>query len=204
MIDFIRGTLVVKTPSSIVVEAGGVGYGISIPLSTAEKLPNLNTEVKMLTHYHVREDAHKLYGFYTENEREVFRALISISMVGPKVALGILSGVSVPDLVRSVALQDDTRLRSISGVGPKTAQRLIMELKGKLNGLSEISSLESSSGSSSNGSQTNSAVRAEAFAAMLSLGYVDKQVQSALARVEKIIDSDAPVEKWITMALQVI
>ena len=204
MIEFIRGQLVGKTPSSVIVETAGVGYGISIPLSTFEQLPSLNSEVRILTHYHVREDAHKLYGFFTQGERDAFRALISISMVGPKVALSILSGVSVNDLVMAVKLQDDSRLRSISGVGPKTAQRLIMELKGKLDSLQTTT--EEFQVPQGNGPEhvSTTAVKAEAYAAMISLGYVDKQVTAALSRVEKVIDPSAPIEHWITKALQVI
>ncbi|MBN1761376.1 MAG: Holliday junction branch migration protein RuvA, partial [Chitinispirillaceae bacterium] len=145
MIEYIRGILAEKEPGHVTVEAHGVGYGASIPLSTYERLPATGTEVRLLTHYHVREDGHKLFGFFSAEERMIFRQLISVSKIGPKVALNVLSGVSVQDLVASVNRSDPTRLQKISGVGAKTAQRLVMELKGKL-GISPELSVDTTGG----------------------------------------------------------
>ena len=143
----------------------------------------------------------KLYGFSSRSERELFRQLISISNIGPKTALNILSGVSPQDLVACVARGDATRLRKIPGVGDKTAQRLIVELKGKP-GLAGGGEPRGGGGASAAGK--GGAERSQAFDAMLSLGYSEKQVQAALSRVDGVIEQGAPVEEWIKKALQVI
>jgi holliday junction DNA helicase RuvA len=132
MFDYIKGILAEKSLGAAVIEAGGVGYALIIPSSTHDKLPDVLHEVKLYTHHHVREDTQKLYGFFSTSERDIFEQLISISKIGPKTAMSILSGVSAADLVACVNKSDASRLRKISGVGDKTAQRLVMELKGKL------------------------------------------------------------------------
>jgi Holliday junction DNA helicase RuvA len=206
MIDYIRGTLSSKEITHVALEAHGVGYSISIPLSTYEQLPDLGAEVKLHIHYHVREDAHKLYGFYTRAEKDAFRQLISVTGIGPKVGLSILSGISIDDLSGSINAGDPRRLEKIPGIGKKTAERLVLELKGKLGSLSLSSSNSSSSKSSGFAAKPASVtgIKEEAFAAMLSLGYNDKQVVKALSRVEETIGAAAPVEEWIRKALQVI
>lgn len=201
MIDYICGILSEKEVTHVVIEAHGVGYGAGVPLSTYEKLPAPGSEAKLYIHYQVREDAHKLYGFFTKTEKEMFRQLIGITKIGPKVALSILSGISIDDLVRSINAADPSRLEKIPNVGPKTAQRLVLELKGKL-GSAEISSSHTISRVLVNTQST--LVRDEAFEAMVSLGYNDKQVSKALARVEQTTAADAAVEEWIRKALQVI
>jgi Holliday junction DNA helicase RuvA len=200
MFDYVKGLLTEKSVTSVTVEAQGVGYEMSIPVSTYERLPALNETVKIYTHYHVREDAHKLYGFWTADERAAFRQLMTVSQIGPKVALSVLSGVSVAELARAVNLGEEGRLRGIPGVGPKTAQRVVMELRGKLGPVRETGDEAGSNAVSGVAGKS----RTEAFEAMLSLGYAEKQVIAALARVEKVVAGDAPVEEWIRKALQVI
>jgi Holliday junction DNA helicase RuvA len=202
MIDYIKGILAEKNVNEITVEANGIGYAISVPLSTFEKLPEVNKPVKIHTHFHVREDAQRLFGFLTKSERETFDQLISINGIGPKVALSVLSGVSTAELGRAVALGDPGRLRSIPGIGPKIAQRLVMELKGKISSVSVEEPAEAAQAAGA--PARKSKIKDEAFAAMLSLGYNDKQVQAALSRVAEMIDPAAPVEDWIRKALQVI
>lgn len=206
MFEYIRGVLTIKEISRVCVEACGVGYEITIPLSTFEKLPDPGSEVKILTHYHVREDAHRLFGFSSEQERDMFRLLMGISMIGPKVALSVLSGISVEELISSVAHADPSRLEKIPGVGAKTAQRMVLELKGKVNTASSPRTATRSTGKS--GATVTAAqkrnVRDEAFEAMVALGYNDKQVVKALARVEETLEKDTPVEEWIRKSLQVI
>lgn len=207
MIDYIRGILSDKEVTHVTIEANGVGYGVGITLSTFEALPDIGSEVKLYIHYQVREDAHKLFGFYTKTEKEVFRQLIGVTKIGPKVATSILSGISIGDLVASVNNADPSRIEKISGVGPKTAQRLVLELKGKLGfemtgPLSQTSKAVMAKGHSAKNGKTD--VKDEAFEAMISLGYNDKQVIKALARVEQTISESAPVEEWIRKALQVI
>ena len=201
MVEYIKGILEEKNIGLAVIEAGGVGYAVIIPLSTYEKLPDTGREVKLLTHHYVREDMEKLYGFFTRSERDVFEQLIGISKIGPKTAVSILSGVSAADLVACINKSDASRLRKIPGVGDKTAQRLVMELKGKLFVGNDP---ERGAGAPGGAVAASHNPHAEAFDAMLSLGYAEKQVGSALTRVESIIDANAPVEEWIKKALQVI
>jgi Holliday junction DNA helicase RuvA len=204
MFDYIRGKLTVKEISRLCVEAFGVGYEIQIPLSTFEKLPDLGDDVKILTHYYVREDTQKLFGFWDERQRDMFRLLIGITKIGPKVALSVLSGISVEELIASVSQADPTRLEKIPGVGAKTAQRMVLELKGKVNAAPARLTASTSSKSGGVVSTRNLSVRDEANAAMVALGYNDKQVARALSRVEQTLDKEAPVEEWIRKSLQVI
>jgi Holliday junction DNA helicase RuvA len=200
MIEYIKGILSEKEVTRVAIEAHGVGYNISIPLSTYEKLPEIGSNLLLHIHYLVREDAHKLYGFLSKTEREMFRHLIGITKIGPKVALSVLSGISVNDLVNCINNGDSSRLEKIPGVGQKTAQRLLMELKGKVGPASAYGVSESSLTVNS----ANLKIRDEAFAAMVSLGYNDKQVQKAFTRVEQMVSVSAPVEEWIRKALQII
>ncbi|NLL14451.1 MAG: Holliday junction branch migration protein RuvA [Fibrobacter sp.] len=200
MIEYIKGTLTEKEVTRVAIEAHGVGYNISIPLSTYEKLPETGTNLLLHIHYLVREDAHKLYGFLSKTEREMFRHLIGITKIGPKVALSVLSGITVDDLVNCINSGDSRRLEKIPGVGQKTAQRLLIELKGKV-GSSLVSGISEGALAVNSG---NLKIRDEAFAAMVSLGYNDKQVQKAFARVEQAVSANAPVEEWIRKALQII
>ncbi|KMQ53062.1 Holliday junction DNA helicase RuvA [Chitinispirillum alkaliphilum] len=206
MIEYIKGILAEKEMMHVAVECAGVGYSINIPISTFENIPDPGMGVKLFIHYHMREDAVKLYGFFTKLEREIFRHLIGISKIGPKVAVSILSGVSVEDLITSVNTADSTRLEKVPGVGAKTAQRLVMELKGKLGGVSSLSAPAAalSSPKHSASKSGNFSAREEAFAAMISLGYNEKQVGRAFSRVEEVIEGDAMVEDWVRKALQVI
>jgi Holliday junction DNA helicase RuvA len=201
MFDYIKGTLAEKTIGQAVIEAGGVGYLLVIPLSTYQELPPENHDVKLFTHHYVREDMQRLYGFYSKQERGIFEQLIGVSKIGPKTAISILSGVSADDLISCVNQSDASRLRKIPGVGDKTAQRLVMELKGKLGLPGQSSTLRPSLGKSG---IPSAHPRSEAFDAMITLGYVEKQVQTALTRVESVIAVDAPAEEWIKKALQVI
>jgi Holliday junction DNA helicase RuvA len=132
MIGRITGTLLEKNPPQILVEAGGIGYEVDVPMSTFYNLPNLGEKVALVTHLAVREDAHLLYGFLTEGERSAFRQLLKISGIGARTALAVLSGLSVNELAQAVALQETGRLTKIPGIGKKTAERLLLELKDKL------------------------------------------------------------------------
>ncbi|MDR2693915.1 MAG: Holliday junction branch migration protein RuvA [Chitinispirillales bacterium] len=198
MIDYIRGALTDKEISHIAIETAGVGYSVSIPLSTYEQLPEPGKEVKIYIHYYVRDDDVKLYGFASKADREIFRHLITVNSVGPKVAMSIMSGVSIENLVMYVNAGDTAGLKKIPGVGAKTAERIIVELKGKLGMYSSTAS----------GAMTKRPIakgrKEEAYAAMLSLGYNDKQVAKAIERVSQEINESAPVEEWIKTALQVI
>lgn len=131
MIAYLKGILAEKAPTRIVVEAHGVGYEVLVPLSTSEKMPEAGKDVKLLTYHHVREDADSLFGFATPAEREVFEILLTVKGIGPKVALGILSGTSVERFKQAVAAGDSDTLATIPGIGKKTSQRIVMELAEK-------------------------------------------------------------------------
>ena len=131
MIAYLKGILAEKAPTRIVVDVGGVGYEVLVPLSTSEKMPEAGKDVKLLTYHHVREDADSLFGFATPAEREVFEILLTVKGIGPKVALGILSGTSVERFKQAVAAGDSDTLATIPGIGKKTSQRIVMELAEK-------------------------------------------------------------------------
>ncbi len=177
MISHLKGILDHKSPTEIVVDVNGVGYAVSIPLSTFEKLGEVGSPVTVLTHLHVREDAHQLFGFATQAERELFRLLLSVSGIGPKIAQGILSGAQPKELQNLIAQGNVAALTSIPGIGRKTAERLIVELRDKM---AKIDSGETH-GSASGG---NAAIHAEALMALVSLGYnraaAEKAIRSAL------------------------
>jgi holliday junction DNA helicase RuvA len=132
MIGSLRGRIVSKTPPQLTVEVGGLGYELESPMSTFFHLPGVGAEVHLLTHLVVREDAHTLYGFASEEERRLFRSLIRVSGVGPKIALALLSGISVSDFAECVQREDAAALTRVPGVGRKTAERLIVEMRDRL------------------------------------------------------------------------
>jgi holliday junction DNA helicase RuvA len=207
MIDYVRGTLTEKEITTVAVEAHGVGYEVAVPLSTYGQLPAIGAEVKLFTHFHVREDVQKLYGFLTKAERELFRQLIGVSSIGPKTAIGILSKISVDELARCITLGDPSRLTKVPGIGAKTAERLIVELRGKLKVAKGGEVQAASEGPAGRKQQAGRSVDSgeEAFQALLSLGYNDKQVAKAVERVRQSIEGkELPVEEWIKKALQVI
>ena len=134
MIGQLNGILLEKNPPQVLVDCGGVGYEVDVPMSTFYQLPHCGERVKLLIHFVVREDAQILYGFATTAEKNAFKQLVRISGVGPRTALGVLSGMSVQELTQAVSLQEGVRLTKIPGIGKKTAERLLLELKGKLVG----------------------------------------------------------------------
>ncbi len=190
MIGRISGTLVEKTPPQIMVDVQGVGYEIDVPMSTFYSLPGAGERVTLFTHLIVREDAHLLYGFASEAERKAFRQLLKISGVGARTALSLLSGMSVADLVHAVAAQEAGRLTKVPGIGKKTAERLLLELKDKLGaGLAT-------------GVAVNRAApaRSDVLNALLSLGYNEKEALYAL----KQLPEGVSVSDGIRQALKVL
>ncbi len=192
MIGRIQGLLLQKNPPRILVDCHGVGYEIDVPMSTLYQLPDNGHQVTLLTHFVVREDAQLLFGFATESEREAFKTLIKISGVGARTALAILSGMSVSEIGQAVAMQESARLTTVPGIGKKTAERLLLELKGKF-GVDSISSVPNQTGTSSNSSS-------EILQALLALGYSDKEAVLAL----KNIPTDISVSDGIRMALKIL
>jgi Holliday junction DNA helicase RuvA len=169
MIARLSGSLLEKSPPSVLIDVAGVGYQVDVPMSTFYDLPEIGARVSLFTRLIVREDAHLLYGFLTAGEREAFDQLIRISGVGPRTALAVLSGLSVTDLTQAVALQESARLLKVPGIGRKTAERLLLELKGRL-----ADALPGAGGSS--------AVDAsgDILRALLALGYSEREASTAV------------------------
>jgi Holliday junction DNA helicase RuvA len=183
LIGRLSGKLAAKNPPQVLVDVAGVAYELDVPMSTFYALPATGEAVMLYTHLVVREDAHNLYGFATGEERAAFRQLIRISGVGARTALAVLSGMSVGDLAQAVALQDAGRLVKIPGIGKKTAERLLLELKGKL----------------AEGIGAPSTERGgEALHALVALGYSEKEAAAAV----KGIAADMPVAEAIRAALK--
>jgi Holliday junction DNA helicase RuvA len=165
MIGRLSGRLAAKNPPQVMVDVGGVAYELDVPMSTFYSLPATGETVSLFTHLIVREDAHALYGFATLEERTVFRQLIRISGVGARTALAVLSGLSVADLAQAITLQEPTRLTRIPGIGKKTAERLLLELKGKIAEVAATPAQEKAS---------------DVLNALLGLGYSEKEAHSAV------------------------
>lgn len=191
MIGRITGTLLEKHPPQVLVEAAGVGYEVDVPMSTFFSLPAIGEGVTLLTHFVVREDAQLLYGFLTQKERAAFRELIKISGVGPKLALSVLSGLAVDELTQCVALQESGRLTKVPGIGRKTAERLLLELKGRL-----ADALPQAPG----GILTPAGVAGDALNALLALGYSEKEALPTL----KQLPQGLGLEESIRQALKLL
>ncbi|MFY8083306.1 MAG: Holliday junction branch migration protein RuvA [Rubrivivax sp.] len=189
MIGRITGTLAEKSPPLVLVDVGGVGYEVDVPMSTFYNLPGLGERVTLLTHFVVREDAQLLYGFLTQEERATFRELVKISGVGPRTALSILSGLSVADLSQAVSRQEAGRLVKVPGIGKKTAERLLLELKGKLG----PDLAQPATGAASD-------AQADIVQALVALGYNEREAQAAL----KALPPDVAVSEGIKLALKAL
>ena len=189
MIGKLTGTLLEKNPLQILIDCHGVGYEVDVPMSTFYHLPASGEKVALLTHFVVREDAQILYGFATPAEREAFRQLIKITGVGPRTALGVLSGMSVQDLAQAVTAQEVGRLVKVPGIGKKTAERLLLELKGKIG--ADLGPV---------GGVAHSDARHDIQQALLALGYNDKEAAAAL----KALPADVGVSEGIKLALKAL
>ena len=192
MIGSLNGLIISKRPSEVLLEVNGIGYEVYIPLSTSFKLPSVDQTVQLLTHLIVREDQHTLYGFITEDERKLFRALIKISGVGPKLALTILSGINVEGFIRSVQMQDVDTLVHLPGIGKKTAERLLVEMKDKVGQIGDIAlndAIESK----------DLRIIQEAHNALTSLGYKSVEARKILDGIDS---NGLTVEALLKQALQ--
>jgi len=189
MIAHLSGTLIQKQPNSVVIDVGGVGYEVFIPTTTFTAMPNAGAEVSLDIHTHVREDALSLYGFSSRQERRVFERLISISGIGPKLAVTILSGGSVEGLVGAIRRGDLARLTSIPGVGKKTAERIVVELKDKLKEFTE--------------EPAKPVVETDVLSALENLGYSRPMAEAAVRRAANG-DEDAAFDVLFKRALQIL
>jgi Holliday junction DNA helicase RuvA len=189
MIGRLTGTLADKNPPQVLLDCGGVGYEVDVPMSTFYNLPGVGEKITLLTHFVVREDAQILYGFASPGEREAFRLLIKISGVGPRTALSVLSGMSVGDIAQAVTAQDAGRLVKVPGIGKKTAERLLLELKGKFG---------ADLGAGSTGAASDA--QADILQALIALGYSDKEAAASL----KALPRDVAVGEGIKLALKAL
>jgi holliday junction DNA helicase RuvA len=188
MIGRITGTLAEKSPPHLLVDVGGVGYEVDVPMSSFYNLPALGERVTLLTHFVVREDAQVLFGFLTHDERATFRLLVKISGVGPRTALSILSGLSVNELAQAVSLQEAGRLVKVPGIGKKTAERLLLELKGKLgDAITTPTSIANHA-------------QGDILQALIALGYSDREAAAAL----KALPAGVEVSEGIKLALRAL
>ena len=188
MIGRLTGTLAGKSPPQILIDVNGVGYEVDVPMSSFYNLPALGERVVLLTHFVVREDAQLLFGFLTHDERTTFRLLVKISGIGPRMALSILSGLSVNELAQAVSLQESARLVKVPGIGKKTAERLLLELKGKLGADMGISV------------SVEGGAQSDILQALVALGYSDRDAALAL----KALPKDVGVSDGIKLALKAL
>ena len=187
MIARLNGTLIEKHPPQIVVDCNGVGYEVEVPMSTFYNLPEIGHKVNLLTYFVVREDAQLLYGFATAQEKSTFKQLLKVNGIGAKSALSILSGVSIDELIQAVSMQEVAMLTRIPGIGKKTAERLLLELKDKL-GAGDLTLATN---------QVKSASY-DVLNALVALGYNEREAQSAV----KLLDKDISVTDGIKLALK--
>lgn len=190
MIGRLSGTLLEKTPPLVLIDCNGVGYECEVPMSTFYNLPAVGEKVIMLTHFVVREDAQLLYGFGSSQERATFRQLLKVNGIGAKSALSILSGLSIEDLVQAVAMQEPAMLTRVPGIGKKTAERLLLELKDKF-------TIEHAAAA---GSAQPASSASDILNALLALGYKDKEAVTAI----KLLDKDVSVTDGIRQALKLL
>jgi Holliday junction DNA helicase RuvA len=182
MIGFLKGRLALKLPPGLMVDVNGVGYELEAPMSTFYGLPSVGESVALFTHLVVREDAHILFGFGTDGERRLFRGLLKVSGVGPKIALGILSGASVEDFLRIVEAEDTAMLTRIPGIGRKTAERVIIEMRDSVQKL--VAPASSMDGAPAAGAAP-ATPQGEAFAALVALGYTPPEATRLLKAADE-------------------
>lgn len=194
MLAVICGPVIEKSPQEVCVDVGGLGYRVFVPLSTYYGLPDMGREVRLFLHTHVREEAIHLFGFLTRRERELFRMLLSISKVGPRLALAILSGLKPDELTLAVNRGDVKRLASIPGVGKKTAQRLVMELKDRLAAAEAVPEE----------AVLRDDLWADGVSALVNLGYPASRAEAALAKAAEGLHEDHSLEELIRESLKIL
>ncbi len=193
MIGRIAGTLVAKQPPTVVIDVQGVGYEVDVPMSTFYQLPANGTKVTLHTQLIVREDAHLLYGFATEGERQAFRQLLRVSGIGARTALSVLSGMTVDELFLAIALQDAVRLTRVPGIGRKTAERLLLELKDKL-----------APTSGAQGASPQASARSDALNALVALGYNEREAAAALSKVDMALPTGDAIRQALKQLSKVL
>ncbi len=182
MINRILGVIIEKNPSIVVLDVGGIGYEVGIPVSTFSKLPQIGEKVLLYTHLYIREDSHQLFGFLEEMERSLFGKIIKVSGIGPRVGLAILSTISPTSLVSYIEKRNTENLCQIPGIGKKTAERMILELKGKMEAVSK-----------------NTDDHEELLQALLALGYSEKEVRSTVSTIEYKLTIQEKIKKALKL-----
>jgi|TARA_B100000768_G_scaffold5841_1_gene6866 Holliday junction DNA helicase RuvA len=195
MIGHLKGQIISKNPPEILLEVSGIGYELLCPMSTFYELGNLNDEILLFTHLSIKEDAHTLFGFISKDEKNIFRELIRVNGVGPKVALAILSHLAVPSLIECIANEDSDLLAKTPGIGKKTALKLIVELQDRLSKV-ELTSSSISNNAIQKSSNPNTQ---QAIEALQSLGFKTKEANNMVSKIE---DKDLSTEQLIRQALQ--
>ena len=198
MIAHLNGTLASKTVEQVVIDVHGVGYMVTIPLSTYYTLPPLRASVRLLTTLHVREDAMRLYGFATEDERVLFELLTSVSSIGPRLALNMLSSIPAPELHQTIAQSDVTRLQTIPGIGRKTAERVVLELKEKVDRVTLAAAVRNP-GVATDGVDH---LVGDVVSALLNLGYKRLEAEKAVKAVRTAANGGLSLERLLKDALQ--
>lgn len=198
MITFVEGVVEVRQPTRIVINAGGVGYEVFIPLSSYDHIPQVGKSFRILTHHNIREDAEDLFGFATEAEREMFTRLLMVSGIGPKLAMSALSGMSVRELVASIASGDVKRLSTISGVGKKTAERMVVELRDRLAKSEILGAL--GSGQGAGGLPVDGRLR-DAILALVALQFNQADAEKMVQRIASGVTEKEGVQDIVRKAL---
>ncbi len=200
MLHYVKGKLTTKQPMQVVLETGGMGYEVVVPLSTYSQLPDVGVETTLLTHLHIREDAWHIFGFYSEEEKELFKLLIAVSGIGPKLAITILSGIGIPNFKSAIVSRDTAQLTAISGVGKKTAERIIVELKEKI-----VLNEKDAGDLASPFNNTDDLLVEDSVIALVALGYKKVDAREAIKKVlGKKVLPEVTVEGLIRGALQYI
>ena len=192
MISLLRGKIAEKTLGKIVVDIHGVGYGVSVPLSTYYRLPELGGEAELKIHTHVKDDGIDLYGFLTEDERRLFTSLLGISGVGPRMATNILSSVSPTELVESIS-SGDLAKKKIPGIGPKLASRLVTELKDKVSKIRPVIEVEKQVG-----------ILEDVISALLNLGYKKNEIDEHISKLEEVASNERDMEIALRESLKIM
>jgi len=198
MIARLRGLLAAKQAEQLIIDVNGVGYRVMVPLSTFYQLPEAGTEVELAIHTHVSDSALDLYGFLSEREKSLFRLLLNVSGIGPRLALNVLSGIEAPDLVRALASGDLVRLTAVPGVGNKTAQRMIVELKDKVTALHWAAQAIGRPGERAQGPA------ADAVSALTNLGYPQAQAERAVQAARAGLTGGAGLEELLKVSLKIL
>lgn len=194
MIGYLTGKIISKKPTRILVDVNGIGYLVNISISTFEKIADINDPVSLYTYLHVREDALDLYGFYTQAEKDMFKLLIGISGIGPKLAQSILSGIQIDELKEALQTGNISRIVAVPGIGKKTAERLLVELRDKVDTITGIRETFS---------EEKTSLKNDAVAALTNLGYNRKTAENTIRKLIEI-NSSLPIEELIKKALAVL